>query len=583
VPKKKHGRGGGRQPQRRPLHSVPSRPSHRAEDQQLFQTLRTALRSGEPLGFLAVVSAFLEVTDPRSRDPFARDEGRTGLDDLVESFIGTPYAETTAALTAIRALNPDEVLAARISRELETRRHPMPDWLKVLGQARLVPDVWFMTHVLGDGDDYLLGITLPSGEALSVLVYVDHNMGTVVKDAFVVPEPLEDLAIKMGTLIDDQDQSLTRTDPATARAVIEAAIDSGSTLYPPLTSDSWPMCRPLVEWMVRMLPTGGVAREPKEWSPDETAAVVGEFFASPFGAPMDGEDERSLLESVVWFSTGYVTGDPWRWSPVTVEMLLADWFPRKVIAEPAYMAKLPQVLRAYVRYCHDRNGVRSELTEETVAAVDHYEPEYLQLIHSDMRKSMAGLAEAIVESERVKHLSDQEIHLEYIADEVGGVEALMALDAEPLPDEEFDWTGVPEEIHSAVSAILHECDACAVAILDVEHRAAMRRFLARAARNDPILFRRKGSPVRGAAAVAWVICTANRTIGSYRSSMTGKDLLAQYGITGSVSDRAQSLIRAAGIDLNLTYGSLRVGDPGLLVSRRRRELVEDRDRTLARE
>lgn len=36
-----------------------------------------------------------------------------------------------------------------------------------------------------------------------------------------------------------------------------------------------------------------------------------------------------------------------------------------------------------------------------------------------------------------------------------------------------------------------------------------------------------------------------------------------------------------GIDLKLTYGSLRVGDPGSLVSRRRRELVEDRDRTLA--
>jgi hypothetical protein len=32
------------------------------------------------------------------------------------------------------------------------------------------------------------------------------------KAAFVVPEPLEDLAIKLGTLIDDADQSLTRTD-----------------------------------------------------------------------------------------------------------------------------------------------------------------------------------------------------------------------------------------------------------------------------------------------------------------------------------------------------------------------------------
>lgn len=578
MAKKKHGRGGGRQQQRR--HN-PVLPAHGAQDQQLFQGLRSALRSGEPLDLLAVVSGFLEVTDPRSRDPFARDEQRTSLAELVESFVGTPYAETTAALTATRAMVADEVLAARIGRELATRRHPMPDWLSGLDQARVEPDVWFLTHVLGDGDDYLIGVTLPSGHALSALVYVDHNLGSVVKDAFVVPGPLEDLALKVGTTIDDPDQSLTRTDAASARAVMEAAIDQGSRLYPPLESDSWPMCRPLVEWMLRMLPSGGVASGPREWSDEEMAAVAAEFFASPFGISFDREDERSLLDSLLWFATTYATGDPWRWSPVTVEMLLADRFPRKIIAEPSYLAKLPDLLRAYIRYCHDRNGIRAHLTSETLAAVDHYEPDYLQLIDSDRQRAMAGLASALLESERIEHLSDEELHLEYIADEAGGVDALVKLDAEPLPDEEFNWASIPDEIRPTVRAILDECDACADALLDPEHRTAMRRFLARAATNDPALFRRKGSPVRGAAAVAWVIGTANRTIGAWRSPMASKDLLAHFGITGSVSDRAQSLIRAAGIDLRLTYGSLRVGDPGLLVSRRRRELVEERDRARA--
>jgi hypothetical protein len=341
------------------------------------------------------------------------------------------------------------------------------------------------------------------------------------------------------------------------------------------------MCRPLVEWMLRMLPTGGVAPEWREWTEEEKAEIADAFFASPFGAPLDHDNERDLLGSVLLFATGYATGDPFRWSPVTVEMLLADWFPRKVIAEPAYLVKLPDLVRAFIRYCHDRNDIRGDLTSETLAAVDHHEPEYLKLIRSDRQQAMAGLAEALLEAERVKHLTDEEIHLDYIADEVGGVEALMALDAEPLPDEEFDWAGIPEEIRPTVGAILDECDACAGAILDVEHRTAMRRFLARAARTDPTLFRRKGSTVRGAAAVSWIISTANRTIGSYRSPMVSREVLAHFGITGSISDRAQSLIRAAGIDLRLTYGSLRVGDPGLLVSRRRRELVEERDRTLA--
>ncbi len=580
MPKKKHGRGRGRPPQRRHPSSQPGREPHGAQDQQLFQGLRAALRSGEPLDLLAIVSGFLEVTDPRSRDPFAPDEQRAGLTDLVESFVGTPYAETTAALTAIRAMVPDELLAARIGRELGTRRHPLPDWLTGLERARLDSDVWFLTHVLGDGDDYLLGVTLPSGESLSALVYVDHNMGTVVKDAFVVPEPLAGLAIKMGTLI-NADQSLTRIDPATARPAIEAAIDSGSRLYPPLTSESWPMCRPLVEWMVRMLPAGGVAPQGREWSREETAAVAAEFFASPFGGGLDDDVHRSLLESVLLFCTDYAPGDPWRWSPVTVEMLLADWFPRKVIAEPAYLAKLPDLVRAYIGYCHGRKGIPSDLTAETLAAVDQHEPDYLLLIRSDRQTAMAGLAEALLEAERVSGLSYSELTLENLARDVGGMDALVELDDVPLPEEEFDWEGIEEDVRPAVRAILEECDGCADALLDVEHRTAMRRFLARAARNDPKVFARKGSPLRGAAAVAWVISTGNRTAGVWSAGMTTKDLLAHFGITGSVSDRAGTLMRAAALPTGYVTSSGGLADTGLLVSARRRKLIESRDLALA--
>jgi hypothetical protein len=72
----------------------------------------------------------------------------------------------------------------------------MPNWLTGLDHGRVEWDMWFMTHVVGDGDDCLIGVALSSGHASSALVYVDHNLGTAVKDAFVVPEPLQDLSIK---------------------------------------------------------------------------------------------------------------------------------------------------------------------------------------------------------------------------------------------------------------------------------------------------------------------------------------------------------------------------------------------------
>lgn len=532
------------------------------------------------MDLLANISGILTASDPRRSDPFDQSEPRARLSTLVDSFIGTPYAETTAALMAIRALVPDEVMAARISRALADRRHPMPTWLTRLTEARIEPEVWFLTHVLGDGDDYVLGVTLPSGHQMSALVYIDHNLGTVVKDAFVIPQSLEDLVIKVGTTMDDPDQSLTRTDAAMARAVIEGAIEHGARMYPPLESDTWPMCGPLVEWMLRMLPAGGVAPDREEWSEEQTAAIEADFFASPFGTPLDHPDERGLMGSLLWFGTDYATGNPYRWSPVTVELLLADWVPRKIMAEPAYLAKLPKLLRAYIRYCHDREGIRDSLTRDTLAAVDLYEPDYQRAIRSERLQGPAALLAGMVGSDEAEERRVATIMLEGLERTVGGRIQLMDLDAQRLPDEEFEWAGVPDDICPVVRQVLDACDACADELLDVEHRTAMRRFLSRTAVGDPAIFRRKASPQRAAAATAWVICRANDTFdGPFALSV--QELLAHFDVKGSVSQRAEPMLRANGVDPRDLYGTMYLGTADLLISVHRASVIELRDRYLA--
>ncbi|GAA1142873.1 hypothetical protein GCM10009606_23040 [Nocardioides aquiterrae] len=423
---KRHNRG--RQPQRR--RPAAPRSHERAEDQPLFQTLRRALRSDEPVDLLMTVAGIVEATDPRNRDPFRRQEPGMTLHELVESFIETPYAETTAALSVLRVLVPDADLAARIGAELERRRHPMPAWLSELDRVRVEPDVWFLTHVLGDGDDYLFGVVLASGHAVSALVYVDHNLGTVVKDAFLIGEPLEDVVLKLGTTIEQPEQSLTRTDPASARATVAGAIDHGARVYPPLTSESWPMCRPVVEWLLRLLPDGGTAPERKEWTDREKAGIAADFFASRFGAPLDGEDQRDLLDSLLWFGTDYANGDPLRWSAVTVEMLLNDWFPRKIVDEAAYLAKLPELLRAFIRYAHDRVGISPALTEETLAAVDLYEAGYQRTIRSARLQGPTALLAGMFGPDP-DDLSVGEIMLERLDRAVGGRLRLQRLDDAP--------------------------------------------------------------------------------------------------------------------------------------------------------
>ena len=83
------------------------------------------------------------------------------------------------------------------------------------------------------------------------------------------------------------------------------------------------------------------------------------------------------------FGTNYAGGDPWRWSPVNIEMLLADWIPRKIMALAAELRGLPTVLRSFVAFCHAERSIPMHLTQESLAAVDEYEPMYQKLIERE--------------------------------------------------------------------------------------------------------------------------------------------------------------------------------------------------------
>lgn len=591
--------------------SAPERP----ENAGLLDPLRAGLRSPDPIDLLSTVSALLTVTDPRRVTPFSGPLTTT-RESLVESFIGTQFAETTAALYVIRALLPDPELREEITAELEHRRHPMPLWLTRLEEARVEPDVWFLTHVQGDGDDYLFAVTLATGEEITALVYVDHNMGTLVKDAFPIPQPLSDVVIELGTRIDRAEQVLTRIDAATARAAVGKAIERGAMTVPPPESDTWPQFRPMLEWMLRMLPEGGTPPEHREWTEEETAAITTEFLASPFGERFkDDDDGRDLLENILWFGTSYAGTDPYRWSPVNVEILMTDWFPRKVMADPEYLARMPEVLREFIRYAHDRNALPAHLTEETLAAVDHWEPQYQQAIRGT-RGGVAGLAAALMakinageldpsvldggmglsdrdladlgldwddyfgeEDEDDEVLEPVEVLIERnLASVVGGHDALASLGVEPLPDEPFDWEDIPENIQPVVQEVLEVCDRAADEILDVELRTAMRRFLGRVAAADPAIFRRRASTQRTAAAVAWVICQANHDFGRVDPNAPVRELLAHFGVKGSVTERAQQMLSAVGV--RRWSGPIHLGTPELLTSRARAQIVRARERPM---
>jgi Domain of unknown function (DUF6398) len=579
-----HNRGRKAGPDKRRRRAHPAATTGAGPD-ALLEEVQQRLAGGEPVDFLAYASTLLATVDPRDRNPFEPDSpDQVTLPILLESFTEVRLPETTALLAALAELGPDELTRARARRALAARADPLPDWLARLGEAEVYRAVE-CTHVLGDGENVLLGARLP-GHELTAVTYIDHNLGTVVKDAFPVPGPIGQVAKHLRKAADDPDTTVRDIGLADARARVAQAVETGAITFPPFETDTWPASRPLTEWLLRLLPEGGTSYVRPRWGAARKKKLANRFFSSEFGAPLDDAGHRDLLDQFLWFGTDYGPGDPLRWSPVAVEILLADWIPRKIVADVSYLSEAPGLLRAFIRFCHAERKIRRPLTDETLAAVDQYEPEFQRVIRSPRPQGPAALLASLGvfgddepwDEGPAEPFAIEQYFLDGLAEEVGGPDVLDSLDDTPLPDEEFSWDEVPHRDRGRVADVLAACDRCCDGLLGAEYKTAARRLLARAVPGLSSMLGGTARPEVIAAAVCWVIGKGNQRIGQGRGEVRVKDLMSYFGLgQSSVSERGYQIMRAAGIQPAGGY-PLRLGSPGLLVSARRRQIIGLRDR-----
>jgi Domain of unknown function (DUF6398) len=575
---------------RRPAQRTTQVRQHTSSEPDLLADVRRALADPNPISLLTYVSTLLCVTDTRRHHPFAPPDASgpraVTREELVRTFLDVPAPETSALLAVIAEMAGDDaVLRARVRRELATRPKLEPAWLAQLWETSTYRAV-LMSHILGDGDNIMLGVRLPGGHELTCLVYIDHNLGTLVKDAFVVPASIADMVAEFRRVTEDPDTRWDDISLADARAWVDSAIELAAITFPPLETETWPACRALVEWITRGLPQGGTGYQRPQWDSAALGRLTDRFFASPYGARLDDHDHRGLLESLLWYGTDYGPGDPLRWSSPRVEILLDDWIPRKIVAPAEYLAKVPDLLRAFIRFAHAEIGLRSDLTDETLAAVDDWEPRYQQTIRSPRPQGPAALLAALgvdasdmadvpVGPEELEGF--EQTMLDWFALDVGDRVRLDRLDDIPLPDEPFRWDGIPDDVTARVREVLALSDRCCEEILDFEYRTACRRVLARVASREPEVFRRKGRAETAAAALVWIVGKANDLFEQQRTGgMQVRDLMSHFGLGQStVAQRAATMLRAGGFRDD-TY-IVRLGSPDYLVAARRRRIINMRE------
>lgn len=534
-----------------------------------------------------------QISSTEHRDPTGSHAAI--LAAVVDSFIDVRIAETTAVLHAFAALLEDELTVRRIRRELAERTHPMPDDVTGLSELGVV-DGRLMLDPLGDGVDLLLALKGPGVPQATFLAYIDANLGGIVKDAFVIPDSIDQVEDNLRDIAarDNIPAEFIGVSPAEARALLDHGIrayDEDDRGVPP--GDTWPHLRALLAMVARTLPAGGSIPDEVEFDPedpfeldadeldareDEEIELAHDFLASPQAAHLTGHDDldHQIAHVLSQFGSAIGSGDPLRWSPPTVEIALDQTLPVMLSGDPDEYARVPTVLRAFIRYAHAERGITPHLTLETLEVVDTFEERFLAKLNApEVVAARAQLAAAFAEIAARAGRSWMEQEL---LDAVGTPEAIADLTDEPLPDETLDLTFVPEDIHDRVCRVAALVDNVADAFFDVEFRTACRRLLAMVAANDPAIFRRRSKDETAAAAIVWIIGQANDVLGGHRGRVTVGEVMEFLGVApGTPSQRAEPMLRAIGMNPHQMFGGVVVGTPLLLTGEMRAKLLRYRD------
>jgi hypothetical protein len=352
-----------KRPQRRGTARKPTSP-----EAELMDALRAGVENDAPGPLLAVAGLLLS-TSADDQDTAASRE------DLIRTLSGIGRIETSAALLAIATLTGDAELRRRVRRELADRGQVLPRWLAELDRTEPLGRAVEISTVYRDADQLLVGATVPGGHPLTAVVLVDNELGAFAAEGYVVQSPLEAV---IPLLLEGADPDVRVRDipTADARARIEAALHEldlgpGTGGY-----ESWADSRPLVEWLLSLLPGGGNGNVLRDLSEDDIDEIAERFLASPFGPAWSDDDLRPLVDEVVVAGSANGIGDPLVWSPDNVRKLL-DPRLRALDTLTPRLDRAPDLLRDLIRYGHAERGLRPELTAEALAAVDAAAPSFL--------------------------------------------------------------------------------------------------------------------------------------------------------------------------------------------------------------
>ncbi|MFC5824272.1 hypothetical protein [Nonomuraea insulae] len=235
----------------------------------------------------------------------------------------------------------------------------LPGWVRRMGRVSCDGGWYGKADPYGEQVLAVLAFRYENGKEAHILVTgIDQPQGGLAVDALVEEVKFLD------------DLGLRKANPQVVARRILDAFELGDRILGATVADTLPMIRPLaLARALSVADTGALSVT------DDTVAAFQDLPELPGAREAFGK----LVE--------FVGDRPLWWSPGRVSQFLTSWLPREAILSEDAIAAMPEVVRAWSRYCGDQPAVLRQIDEDV--------PRLPALMADD---SLAGLGKRLAQN-----------------------------------------------------------------------------------------------------------------------------------------------------------------------------------------
>ncbi len=240
------------------------------------------------------------------------------------------------ALRAIARVDDGElgVRAGELAERLGDRDGLLPSWIEDVGEAEILRSAVVREEIFDDGFTVFIEACHGGRDRHAVGIYIDNNLGVMAKDALLTDsiERVEEI-MRKNPSSNCGELKLEPLDPRVAAGHVYAAIRlTDLTMHAPV-GDDYACLRAFALLRADGAPGPHVEPQHSDIAPAERRRLRDEFLSSPEGREFAADSDEAYIASLaIDFCADCVDGRPLRWSPVVVELFMANWMPLKALA-----------------------------------------------------------------------------------------------------------------------------------------------------------------------------------------------------------------------------------------------------------